>query len=203
MSGRTRTTPTEGLHPCLVEQPGMETYRITADGSVYYLTFTVIDWLPLFVREVPCMIMADSLNYCIHNKGLLVHAYVIMPTHMHAVLADRHMDASRLARTLTDFRKFTGHALANWCDTEGAVAFRRAIRENATGDRDRRLWQPSRHPEMIFSNAFLETKVNYLHDNPVRAGLVRLPEHWRFSSASFYASGGVETCDVELACLEW
>jgi len=194
---------TEGLLPSIVEQPNMETYRITSDGSVYYLTFTIIEWLPLLIHEEPCKIVTDSLNYCIRNKGLLVHAYVVMPTHTHAVLADRDMDANRLQHTVTDFRKFTGRALADWCDTQSTDVFRRALREGACADRDRRLWQPSKHPELIRSHTFLDTKVNYLHYNPVRAGLVRAPEHWRFSSARYYTSGGTEECDVELTCLEW
>ncbi len=68
----------------------MERYRITRDNSVYYVTFTVIDWLPLFVREETCRIVADSLNFCVRNKGLLVGAYVVMPTSLCAGLLTPH-----------------------------------------------------------------------------------------------------------------
>lgn len=179
----------------------MERYRITRDNSVYYVTFTVMDWLPLFVREETCRIVADSLNFCVRNKGLLVGAYVVMPTHMHAVVADKDADVRRLARTIDDFRKFTGRSLADWCDSRGPEAFRRAIREAATADRNRRVRQPSKHPEAICSEQFLVTKVAYLHNNPVRAGLVRSPEHWRYSSAGYYA--GVPECDVEVGAFWW
>jgi len=181
----------------------MERYKISEGAVIYYVTFSVTQWLPIFVRQQPCMIVVDSLNHCIREKGLLVGAYVLMPTHLHAVIGDRDEDVSRLAGTVNDLRKFTGRELANWCDQHGPEAFRRATREDAGEDRDRRIWQPSKHPEAVRSEEFLNTKIGYMHQNPVRAGLVRQPEHWRFSSAGWYASGGEEEADVSITWLAW
>ena len=181
----------------------MERYRLSPESSVYYVTFSVIQWLPIFVREEPCKIVTESLNYCINSKGLIVSAYCLMPTHLHAVIAERSGDSRHLAQVVDDFRKFTGRHLADWCDNSGPAAFRAALREEAKDDRTRRLWQASRHPETIYSSKFLMTKVTYLHNNPVRAGLVRAPEDWRFSSAVHYASGGAEQCHVKITDLEW
>jgi len=181
----------------------MERYQISSDGAVYYVTFALVQWLPLFVREESCKIITDSLRYCIQNKGLLVGGYVIMPTHMHAVLADRDMNSERLIMTIDDFRKFTGRGLADYCDRSGPSAFKLALRDEATADRNRRVWQPSKHPEIVYSEKFLTTKVTYLHNNPVRAGLVRAAEHWRFSSAAYYCSGGNGEFDVPITVLWW
>jgi REP element-mobilizing transposase RayT len=113
------------------------------------------------------------------------------------------MNPERLSASIDDLRKFTGRNLADYCDRSGSPAFRSALREEATADRSRRLWQPSKHPELIYSEGFLATKVTYLHNNPVRAGLVRSPEHWRFSSAGWYSSGGDDECDVVITSLWW
>jgi hypothetical protein len=40
----------------------MERYRFHADGSLFYVTFTVVDWLPVFVSEPACQILCDSLK---------------------------------------------------------------------------------------------------------------------------------------------
>jgi len=64
----------------------MERYRIFSDGSVYFVTLTVVDWLPVFISQESCRIITDSLNFCHEHKGLRVNAYVIMPTHLHAIL---------------------------------------------------------------------------------------------------------------------
>ena len=58
----------------------MERYRIVADVGGYYVTFTVVDWLPVFINESACKIITDSLNFCVKQKALRVNAYVIMPT---------------------------------------------------------------------------------------------------------------------------
>ena len=80
----------------------MERYRIVKDVGLYYVTFTIVEWLPIFLDETPCKIITDSFNYCIKNKHLGVNAYVIMPTHLHAILFDVDFDSERLKHTLDD-----------------------------------------------------------------------------------------------------
>jgi len=86
----------------------MERYRFHEDGAVSFTTFAVVEWLPVFVSEDACKIVVDSLNFCHRGEGLRTNGYVIMPTHMHGIFFDASFDATRLEKTLTDFRKFTG-----------------------------------------------------------------------------------------------
>ena len=78
----------------------MERYRIVEGVGLYYLTFTVVEWLPVFIDETACQIIVDSFNFCITNKHLRVNSYVIMPTHLHAVAFDSEFDPKRLKHTL-------------------------------------------------------------------------------------------------------
>jgi REP-associated tyrosine transposase len=73
----------------------MERYRIVTGVGVYYVTFTVIEWLPVFIDEYACKIITDSLNFCINHKCLRVNAYVMMPTHLHATLFDVEFNSER------------------------------------------------------------------------------------------------------------
>ena len=52
----------------------MERYRISEDGAVYFITTSVVDWLPVFVSEQACRILAGSLNFCHDRKGLRINA---------------------------------------------------------------------------------------------------------------------------------
>jgi REP element-mobilizing transposase RayT len=162
----------------------MERYRIHPEAAVYYLTYSVVDWLPVFVSEATCKIITESLTYCHRQKQLRVNAYVIMPTHLHLIVFDADLDTERLQRTLADLRKFTGRQLSDHSSQHGPKCFPAALRDQAVADRERRFWQPSRHPEAIQGEPFWQQKLNYLHDNPCRKGLVRSPDHWRFSSAA-------------------
>jgi putative transposase len=126
-----------------------------------------------------------------------------MPTHMHLIAFDADLDTERLARTLTDFRMFTGRRLSDYCARHGPKCLLETLRDQATADRERRFWQPSRHPEAIQGEPFWRQKLDYLHDNPCRKGLVRIPDHWRFSSAAWYMSDGVQAADVPLTAIAW
>src|SRR5437773_8656705 len=109
----------------------MERYRIADDASVYFITFSIVDWLPVFVSEAPCRIVADSFRFCHDQKGLQINAFVIMPTHLHAIVFDREFNSAALAKTLTEFRKFTGRNLADYCDGHAPLCIRESLRAAA------------------------------------------------------------------------
>jgi putative transposase len=190
----------------------MERYRIIEGIGVYFVTFTVVEWLPVFIDETTCKIITDSLNFSIQNKRLGVNAYVIMFNHLHAILFDKDFDNERLKHTIDDLRKFTGRKMLDYADANLPAAFGQTFRENAGADRERKFWQPSKHAEGIFSEKFYHQKLNYIHLNPVRKGLVRAAQDWRFSSASYWLEVGrwsgdqrpTETAnDVELSAIGW
>jgi REP element-mobilizing transposase RayT len=58
-------------------------YKITDQESVYFCTFTIVQWANISTRKVYRDIVVDSFNYCIKAKGLRVHAYVFMSNHIH------------------------------------------------------------------------------------------------------------------------
>jgi REP element-mobilizing transposase RayT len=179
----------------------MERYRIVKDVGLYYITFTVVEWLPIFIDETSCRIITDSFNYCVQNKYLAINAYVIMPTHLHAILFDVEFNQQRLKHTLDDMRKFTGRQLLDHCERHMPGTFSEAFHRHAGEDRQRRFWQATQHPIGIFSDEFWKQKMDYLHHNPCRKGLVIRPQDWRFSSALFWSTR--EQNDVELSEVGW
>ncbi len=181
----------------------MERYRICSDAAIYFVTFTVVDWLPVFVSEAACRIIVESLNFCHDRKGLRTNAYVIMPTHIHAVVFSRDFHSESLKDSLTDLRKFTGRQLSDFCGRHMPNCYAQVLRSSAPNDRERRFWQPSLHPVQVENEAFWKVKVNYLHENPCRKGLVRRQDHWRYSSAACFLSDEKIESDVILSAIEW
>ncbi len=57
------------------------------------------------------------------------------------------------------------------------------------------MWQEGSHPEVIQGYEMMREKIQYIHANPVRAGLVENPTEWRYSSAGVY-EGRKGTIDV-------
>jgi len=62
-----------------------DNYFITDQNAVYFLTFTVEDWIDVFTRKEYKIVVADSLNFCIANKGLELFAWCLMSNHIHLV----------------------------------------------------------------------------------------------------------------------
>jgi REP element-mobilizing transposase RayT len=60
---------------------------ISSQNFAYFVTFTVVDWLPLFQQQGYRIIVLDSLAYVRSHKQVQLNAYVIMPTHIRCILA--------------------------------------------------------------------------------------------------------------------
>ncbi len=181
----------------------MEVLRITEDSCLYFLTYSVVEWLPVFVAEESCRIITDSLNYCHRVRKLRISAFVIMPTHLHLIISDAGFDNSRLVQTLMDMRKFTGHKLVTYCQYHLPSVFAATMQKTTRSDRSSQFWQQGRHAEAIYSREFFVQKLNYLHDNPRRKGLVWEPTQWRFSSAAYWTNDPPGESDVLLTAVDW
>jgi putative transposase len=61
-------------------------YRFSENDIPHFITMTVVEWIDLFNRQRYKDVLVDSANFCIKNKGLIVHAYVIISNHIHLVV---------------------------------------------------------------------------------------------------------------------
>ncbi len=181
----------------------METTRIQEDIPLYYLTFTVVHWLPVFVAAEPCLIITESLNHCHKHKRLRINAFVIMPTHLHLILFDADFDNQRLQKTIAALRSFTGRRLIQYCDQKMPAVYKQLLGVPRRRDRENQFWQQSKHPVAVWSEPFWRTKIDYLHANPCRKGLVHEPTAWRFSSAAHWLLDPPGKSDVSLTAAQW
>lgn len=172
---------------------GGDRYKIANQSGIYFLTFTVIDWVDLFTRKDYSFVIVDSLNYCCKEKGLEVFAYVIMSNHMHLICRIR--EPNTLSDFLRDFKKFTskqfikvmneiGESRRDWLLYKFAYeAHRRGRAKNY------KVWKDDNHAIEIGDYISIEEKVDYIHENPVKALIVHNAQDYIFSSALDYADG--------------
>jgi putative transposase len=86
-----------------------ENYRIEKQNSVYFLTFTVTDWVDVFTRLNYRKIIVESLDYCRKSKGLKLYAWCLMTNHIHLVCSIE--EPFRMTDILRDYKKFTAKAV--------------------------------------------------------------------------------------------
>jgi putative transposase len=80
-------------------------YKFNDQDGAYFVTCATVQWVDVFTRSIYCDIVVDSLSYCIANKGLVLHVWVIMPNHIHIVISRK--GSSSLSDIMRDFKKFT------------------------------------------------------------------------------------------------
>ena len=86
-----------------------DNYFITDQNAVYFLTFTVTDWVDVFTRKEYKVEIVDSLNYCIKNKGLVLYAWCLMTNHLHLVCQAN--EGFKLSEIIRDIKKFTSKSI--------------------------------------------------------------------------------------------
>ena len=179
-----------------------EGFRIRQQFAPHFVTFTVVGWVDLFSRKACRDILINNLKYCIEHKGLLLYAYVIMTNHVHAIMA-AEQDTQGLSFLIRDFKSYSSKQLSTWIlsdSKESRKAWMTDIFRHfgfTSGNVDLfQIWTHDNRPMEIFQMDFFNQKLNYIHQNPVKAGFVRRPEDFLYSSASNYAGFEENTLDV-------
>lgn len=162
-------------------------HTIKKDGS-YFLTLTVVDWIDIFTTEDYQDIIIDSFRYCIKNKGLNVYSYCLMPNHLHFIA---NTDEPFLLKdVIRDFKKFTSKEILRQHKQDPNKAWMLKKFETAAfksrKHKSYKFWQAGSHAIELFNERFTWIKINYIHNNPVKAGFVDQPEGWKYSSATNY-----------------
>ena len=171
-------------------------YSIIDSEGIYFLTSTIVQWIPLFTSRDAFDIVIDSLEFCRKEKGLRVYAYVIMENHLHLVA-----EAPELSKVIQSFKRHTARALIQdlmekrkeWVLNQLAY-----YKQKHKTESDYQVWQEGVHPQLILDDAMLRQKVDYIHANPVRRGYVDVAEHWRYSSARCYVPSEIPAMQVDL-----
>ena len=168
-------------------------YNIKDQEAVHYVTFTVHQWADVFTRAVYVDELLNSLRYCQSQKGLEVFAWVIMSNHMHMIIRAKDNNLSDVIR---DFKKFTSKAIYKSISENWKESRKEWLLKVLNYNGKIWFWEEGYHGEEILSTEFYDSKVNYIHLNPVRAGIVEKEEEYLNSSAGEFF--GIRKSKLEL-----
>ena len=163
----------------------MSELRKATGDNAYFVTFTVVGWIDVFTREDYCKIIIDSLEFCRTKKGLKIYEYVIMPSHIHAIL-----EAPSLSDVIRDFKAYTAKAILKSIETsneesrkEWLLYMFKYYAKYESQNEIYQFWQKTNHPIELTNHEMFDQKRKYIYDNPVSAGLVSDALYWHYSSA--------------------
>lgn len=156
-------------------------YKIHNQQGLYFITCTIHQWVDVFTRSYYADIVVSSLDFCMQNKGLEVYAWVIMSNHLHFIVSCR--EGNNLSDVLRDFKKYTATKIVTAIEKNEQESRRNWLLWLLKEEESIHFWQPDNHPKEVSSRDFFLQKMAYIHQNPVRAGLVDREEAWIYSSA--------------------
>jgi len=151
-------------------------------GECVFITATVLDFVHAFAREEPRDALVSVIKGECRRTGSRLHAYVVMPHHLHMVLnLPEKLDQRKF---MAGFKPRSSARIKPLLTQDERDAF-----SEQTGLNRNTFWQRSFRGLVIETPAFFWQKVKYVHENPRRAGYVENPAEYRWSSAHEWEAG--------------
>ncbi|MFA4907902.1 MAG: transposase [archaeon] len=174
-------------------------FKIDHEEATYFITTTVVDFQPVLTQPGIPEILYDSFEFYRKKYAFGLNAYVIMPHHIHLIL---HLNAeTSISDVMRDLKKYTSVRIHKCLEDLNSPFLERFLTKGKRAGQEFKLWMNRSDKVIMVSGKILSTKLNYIHDNPVRAGLVLRAEDYPYSSAVFYLTGTAGK--VEIDEIQW
>ena len=179
-------------------------YAIRSQEHFYFVTFTVVYWIDVFIREEYRNIFLESIRYCQQEKGLLVGAWCMMTSHIHLALGVK--EGYALEDVIRDLKSYTSRHIRKYMQNnpyesrkEWILWMMKRAGKKKSNNKDFQFWQQHNHPIELSTNEVLQQRIDYIHNNPVVAGFVENATDWRYSSARDYEDqkGLIDICFLD------
>ena len=166
----------------------MSEYRRTSFDETYFVTLTVVGWVDAFSRKEYKDILVENLSFCQLRLDLEIFSYVIMTNHIHLIARRQEGDLTEL---LGRFKSYTSKKIIEAIEKniqesrkEWLLYLFNYFAKTNNQYSSYHFWSYKNHPTLLRSHDVFKQKIDYIHQNPVRAGIVTQPEHYLYSSAS-------------------
>ncbi len=147
--------------------------------ALVFVTTSVNNWLPIFKNETVADTLVRQLKESLEYFQTSLVGYVLMPSHLHLLMGFREIE--KLSRFMQSFKILSSKAIKEIIPV--------SHRERLTVNGGFRLWKPRFDSFIISIERQLRIKLEYIHNNPVKAGFADAACDWKFSSASDWLAG--------------
>ncbi len=165
----------------------MSEFRRTTPDDLYFVTLTIMGWIALFNRTSNRDIIVNSLKRGQERESLEIFCYVIMSNHLHMIC---RRVGSDLKEFIGRFKSFTAKEMIKSIQRdpreirkEWMLREFRYFAQQSAQYKDFHIWHYTDYPILLYNNQIIDQKRDYIHNNPVHAGIVTDPSAYLYSSA--------------------
>ena len=126
-------------------------YRVSDNQVPHFVTSTVVGWIDVFSRELYKEIVCKSLLFCIKEKGMILHAYVIMTNHVHFIISAA--SGYKIGYIMRDFKKYTSKKIVAAIENNPQESRKKWMLnmfdyagKNNNSNEENQFWQQEYHP---------------------------------------------------------
>ncbi len=141
-------------------------YKIRDNEQAYFVTFTVINWIDVFIRNEYRELFIESLKYCQQHKGLQIYAWCLMTSHAHLIISSN--SEMPLSGIIRDTKSYTSRHIRKLIEDKEAVGESRrdwmygmtkhAGIQNGK-NHDFQFWQQHNHPVVLDNPFIIDQKI--------------------------------------------
>lgn len=170
--------------------------RYDIPGDAHFVTFSCFRRIPLLSRERSCCWFIEALQLGRAREMYHLWAYVIMPEHVHLVLWPRN--GTQISAILKSVKQSFSRRALLWIRANEPAFLERLLDVRPGGRQSYRCWQRGGgYDRNLRSAADIHEKIDYVHSNPVRRGLVESASEWRWSSCRAWETGVQEPIAID------
>jgi putative transposase len=157
-------------------------HRFNIAGDAHELTFSCYDNRPFLSAERTCKYLVDSIISSRKKHQFSLWAYVFMPNHVHLLICPTRQQYS-ISDILLSIKQPVSRKAVNYLKNNNPDG----LKYMSTSQRSRpyRFWQKGGgYDRNITKSKTIIDLVHYIHNNPVRKGLVETADQWYYSSVA-------------------
>jgi REP element-mobilizing transposase RayT len=157
-----------------------------SDEHFFFVTTTVVQFINIFSEDKYCDLLIDNIKHYREKYKFNILAYVIMPSHFHWIV-EVNPKLGTISDVMRDIKKYSAWDILEEIEkTEKHVTEIFNTAAKGYPKQRRKFWISRFDDEVIRNERMYWTKLHYIHNNPVKAGLVNKPEDYKYSSARNY-----------------
>ena len=150
-----------------------------------YFTATILEWQHLLKPDKYKDIIIQSLKFFVKEKRIELNAFAIMSNHIHLIW--QIQAGHKTENVQRDFLKYTSQTIIRDLELNHVEVLK--VFEVNLKDRKYQVWQRNPLSIDLWTKEVYIQKMEYIHNNPVTAGICSYPEQYKYSSAKFYETG--------------